>query len=203
MTPLGEDPRAFRLRDGRRGIVRRAVVGDAPVLMENLNSIAQEKVYIATDRPLTDLGAEEKWIQSFDGVDRVLYVAEVEGRVVGAADVRSGHFEKEAHVKTLGISIISQYRGMGVGTELMRACIDFCRSAGTEKVCLEVFATNVRAIALYEKLGFATEGVRAEQFKIDGRYVDEVLMALWLRPHGPPRHPSRSPWRKNRLKVEK
>ncbi len=186
MTPLGEDPRAFRLRDGRRGIVRRAVVGDAPVLMENLNSIAREKIYIATDRPLTDLAAEEKWIQGFDGIRKVLYVAEVEGRVVGAADVRYSPFDKEAHVRSLGISVIKLYRGLGVGTELMESCIDFCRKAEAEKVCLEVFATNARAIALYKNLGFITEGVRPGQFKIDGRYVDEVFMALWLRPPGPP-----------------
>ena len=39
-------------------------------------------------------------------------------------------------------------------------------------------STNVRAIRLYERLGFAHEGVRRRARKLDGGYDDNVLMAL-------------------------
>ncbi|HEU12758.1 MAG TPA: GNAT family N-acetyltransferase, partial [Euryarchaeota archaeon] len=45
---------------------------------------------------------------------------------------------------------------------------------------LEVFSTNVNAIELYKKLGFEIEGIRKKQFKIEGNYVDDVLMAKFL-----------------------
>ncbi len=42
---------------------------------------------------------------------------------------------------------------------------------------IEAFATNPRAIALYERLGFEREGVRREAALVDGRYVDIVCLA--------------------------
>ncbi len=181
-----QEGRAFTLKDGRIGLVRRARMEDASVLMANVNSVAEEKVYIARDDPITDLAAEEDWVRGFDGVRRALYVAEVDGRVVGSADVRSNPSRKESHARSLGIVVIKHYRGLGVGRALMQGCIEFCRREGAEKVCLEVFSTNAAAIALYRKLGFRVEGRRRGQFKIRGRYVDEVQMALWLRPPKPP-----------------
>lgn len=52
--------------------------------------------------------------------------------------------------------------------------------AGSRGVELGVFANNVRACRLYEKMGFIVEGVRSKRVKVDGRYRDEVLMALQL-----------------------
>ena len=43
---------------------------------------------------------------------------------------------------------------------------------------LEVFASNERAIDLYRRLGFVTEGVKHRARQLDGRYDDNVLMAL-------------------------
>lgn len=43
---------------------------------------------------------------------------------------------------------------------------------------LHVHADNLRAIALYEKVGFVREGMARGAIRIDGRYIDSVLMAL-------------------------
>ncbi len=43
---------------------------------------------------------------------------------------------------------------------------------------LEVFGSNTRAIRLYERLGFAYEGVRRKARKLDGAYEDLIVMAL-------------------------
>jgi RimJ/RimL family protein N-acetyltransferase len=43
-----------------------------------------------------------------------------------------------------------------------------------------VLGTNPAARALYEAYGFVVEGVQREEFLLDGRYVDDVLMALQL-----------------------
>jgi RimJ/RimL family protein N-acetyltransferase len=54
--------------------------------------------------------------------------------------------------------------------------------ASIEKLNLEVFATNARAIALYRSLGFQQEGYLAKQIKMaPGVYVDVLLMGLWLK----------------------
>jgi putative acetyltransferase len=44
-----------------------------------------------------------------------------------------------------------------------------------------VLAENTRAVALYESLGFAREGVRARFVRHpDGRYEDDLIMTLAL-----------------------
>lgn len=42
---------------------------------------------------------------------------------------------------------------------------------------LTVMTHNSRAIALYKKMGFTIEGLKKHSMKVDGRYVDEYLMA--------------------------
>ena len=50
-----------------------------------------------------------------------------------------------------------------------------------EKVCLEVFTTNIGAIRLYRKLGFVEEGLRAKDIKFGpGRYVDTIAMYKFI-----------------------
>ena len=43
-----------------------------------------------------------------------------------------------------------------------------------------MFSPNERARRLYESAGFVVEGVLREEFFLEGRYVDDVLMALVL-----------------------
>ena len=51
-----------------------------------------------------------------------------------------------------------------------------------EKVCLQVFATNTRAIALYTSLGFKEEGRQRRDVKLEtGVYVDVFLMAKFVK----------------------
>ena len=50
--------------------------------------------------------------------------------------------------------------------------------AGIERVELEVFASNERAIAFYRTSGFVTEGIKRRARKLDGVYDDNVFMAL-------------------------
>jgi hypothetical protein len=52
--------------------------------------------------------------------------------------------------------------------------------AGFERIELDVFASNVRARALYEQVGFVEEGVRRRACQLDGQYDDDVIMALLL-----------------------
>lgn len=52
------------------------------------------------------------------------------------------------------VSVLPGWTGMGVGTRLMRLCIDFAKHAGMHQISLEVAAANVDAIRLYESCGF-------------------------------------------------
>jgi RimJ/RimL family protein N-acetyltransferase len=72
-------------------------------------------------------------------------------------------------------------RNAGVGRQLVEAVIDQARDQ-VEVIQLSVVSGNEGARRLYASLGFVEYGVEKNSLKQDGRYYDEILMALDLRP---------------------
>ncbi|MFI8945689.1 GNAT family N-acetyltransferase [Streptomyces sp. NPDC053750] len=105
-------------------------------------------------------------------------VAELDGVVVGY--VRLGfptELASNAHVRQIrGLAVAEAARGNGVGRALVRAAVDEARRLGARRITLRVLGHNTAARKLYESGGFAVEGVQPEEFLLDGRYVDDVLM---------------------------
>lgn len=60
------------------------------------------------------------------------------------------------------------------------ACLALAREAGIEKAELEVYSDKVAAVRLYRSFGFSEEGLKVRGRKLEGRYQDILLMALWL-----------------------
>ena len=63
---------------------------------------------------------------------------------------------------------------------LMERAIEWAETQGIEKLTTDTFSTNLRARALFRKVGFVETGVRQRQYVIDGTYVDEVLLERFL-----------------------
>lgn len=105
-------------------------------------------------------------------------VAVADGKVVGWCDIRRGARDAESHCGTLGMGIVPGYRDRGLGKRLIIATLDAAKAAGLHRVELNAHAHNLRAIALYERVGFKHEGIASDAVKIDGRYIDSVKMAL-------------------------
>ena len=62
-----------------------------------------------------------------------------------------------------------------------KAWMDVARRHGLHKLCLEVFAHNTAAIALYRKNGFVEEGRRVQQYRrASGELWDSIVMGLAL-----------------------
>jgi len=140
--------------------------------------VARERRYIGlVDAP--PLAASRAFVQSVAAGGGVHLVAvDAVGDVVGWCDIARFPLEGFQHAGRLGMGLLPHHRGHGVGRRLAQAAIDAARDRGMERIELEVFSTNVRAIRLYEQLGFAHEGVRRQARKLDGTYEDNVLMAL-------------------------
>lgn len=82
-------------------------------------------------------------------------VAEVAGKVVGAAWCRImadyGHIDNDT--PSLAISLLPQYRGMGIGTRLLNALLFLLRENGYRRASLSVQKENP-ALRLYQREGF-------------------------------------------------
>jgi len=109
-------------------------------------------------------------------------VAVVEGEVAGYVRLnRSSRFPSSDHVLTVnGIGVDPALQGRGVGRTLIDGAIAEARRRGARRLTLRVFSPNDRARRLYASAGFVVEGVLRDEFFIDGRYVDDILMVFDL-----------------------
>jgi putative acetyltransferase len=167
-------------------VIRKATPDDAAILAEAERVVARVPGRLAS-RPeeLKDEAFVEK-IVALSRNDSALYVVvEHEGRIVGHAILEPHKLATTSHVVFLTIVVHEGHQGMGIGKVLMRYLIDWARAnPKIEKFELQVRSSNVRAIRLYERLGFVEEGRKTRQIKYGPNdYQDNVYMALWV---GPP-----------------
>lgn len=173
-------PSQVTLRDSSVATLRPARADDADALLANVNDIGAEEVYLRTEKLAISVDEERAWIGGFDGRSSVLLVAEIGGKVVGAADAHRGAQVKNAHVAELGIALRKEARGLGLERALMETLVDWARAVGVRKLNLNVSRTNQRAIALYRRVGFEEEARLQGQVILQGVPVDLVIMSRWL-----------------------
>jgi RimJ/RimL family protein N-acetyltransferase len=80
----------------------------------------------------------------------------------------------------VGIVIRKDFRELGIGTAMMHVLIEQARKMGLKVLTLTAFASNKRAIHVYEKVGFLQTGLVPKKFLKQGKYVDEVIMTRLL-----------------------
>lgn len=175
--------RIFPLKNSMTVAIREAEVKDAEDIINVINSVGAEKVFIFTEQFPHDVNWERAFIQEHvkEKKDCLFAVAEVSGKTVGVCDVHQGSNQKDSHMAGLGMMVVKDWREMGIGTAMMIYMIDWAKNRGIEKLCLSAFLTNQRAINLYKKFNFQIEGTRKNQYKINGKYVDEIMMAKFLK----------------------
>ena len=90
------------------------------------------------------------YISDFGKKDDICYVAEVEGKVVGVVWTRIindyGHIDDET--PSLSISLLKEYRNLGIGTKLMKQIILALKEKGYKQVSLSVQKVN-NAVRMY------------------------------------------------------
>ena len=85
-----------------------------------------------------------------------------------------------------GLAVDPAMHRRGIGRRLVQAAADEALERGATRLTLRVLAPNRAARALYESCGFEVEGVLRGEFLLEGRYVDDVLMAQDLAATGEP-----------------
>lgn len=160
--------------------VRQAAVGDAEALVHILTVVGLEGIYIANDGPSWSVAVQAEILRRAASQEQCILVAEAAGKVVGSLELVRGSLAKNRHTANLAMAVLPEWRGQGGGRALMGAAHTVSARLGVRKICLSVFATNARALALYRRFGYEEEGRRVGQFIIGGDPVDEILMAKFL-----------------------
>jgi RimJ/RimL family protein N-acetyltransferase len=110
----------------------------------------------------------------------VVLLAEADGELAGYLELTGGTARRNRATTHLVIGVLARASGRGVGSGLLREALRWAAGHGLHRVELTVMAHNTRAIALYQRMGFVTEGRARECLLVDGRFVDELTMAVLL-----------------------
>jgi RimJ/RimL family protein N-acetyltransferase len=144
---------------------------------ECLDSVAREQRYLAQVEALP-LEKIQAFVKDSVASDAVQFFALDGERVVGWADIFPSWAHAVSHCGSLGMGVLAPYRGRGIGTKLLQACVEKAWVKGITRIELEARADNAAAIALYEKLGFQHEALKRNAMRFNGQYFDAVQMSL-------------------------
>jgi RimJ/RimL family protein N-acetyltransferase len=178
----GKVIRSFYAKDGRGVVLRMPKWEDLDDLLELINSLVEEGAEIIRDEKVSreeEIDWLSKTLASLEKNEIFFLVAEVDGKVIASSDIRPlKGFER--HVGVLGIIIKNGFRDVGIGTEMMKTLVEQASKMGLKVLTLSAFATNKRAIHVYEKVGFVQTGVIPKKHFKDGNYIDEIIMTKLL-----------------------
>jgi RimJ/RimL family protein N-acetyltransferase len=112
--------------------------------------------------------------------NQTILVAEHEGQLVGYLSAIGGSFRRNRHSVYIDVGILQAFTGQGIGTQLFITMEEWARQHGLHRLELTVMTHNQAGLALYKRQGFEIEGVRKHALFVNGRYVDEYVMAKLL-----------------------
>ena len=169
---------------GQAYSIRTAQPDDAEAMLAYIRPIAEDtKFFVLEADEFPTVDEEQDWIQDhLDHPGKLLLLAEADGQLIGNISFETGPRRRISHRGDFGLSVARAWRGRGVGTTLIKTLLKWAASNPlVEKVCLDVFATNTRAIRLYRKLGFVEEGRRIKDIKRGPNdYVDTLMMGRFV-----------------------
>ena len=173
------------LKNGKEALLRNGDAADGLTVFENFNATHAETDYLLSypDENSFDPEQEAQFLQEkTDSPDEIEIIAIIDGKVAGTAGIEAvGRKHKLRHRAEMGISILKEYWGLGLGKALTKACIQCAKEAGYTQMELNVVAENEAAIHLYQSLGFEIFGRNPRGFnsRISG-YQELVYMKLEL-----------------------
>ena len=163
---------------GRKVRLRAPERKDLPLFVRWLNDTEVTR-YLTLYWPLS-MAEEEQWFENLlkRENDRVFVIETEEGKPIGNMGLHNIDWKNRKAV--LGIFIGEKdYWGKGYGTDAIKTLLRFAfEELNLNRVELRVFEFNTRAIRCYEKCGFVTEGRLRQSLFRNGRYHDELVMAV-------------------------
>ena len=177
----------FTLKDGSKVVLKSPELSDAKMLLDQIIKATSQTDYLLStpnDFDPNNIEAEEAFISSFNNGNNYLICAYFGGIIIGNCSLKFLTHAKDKHRAKVGIAIIKEYWGLGIGSIMFDEMIAIAKSTpGIEQIELDggVISQNERAIALYKKKGFVKTGEAPHELKLkDGTYLDGYLMTLFL-----------------------
>jgi RimJ/RimL family protein N-acetyltransferase len=173
----------YTLRNNQVVKIRETEVKDAALILDFFVEVNKETKYLSREPHEVTMTLDDEMMY-LDTIAKsehdCMLVVFNENSVIGTIGFHGSGLSRLKHKVTIGLSILSEYQNLGLGSYMMDLVLEKARLYGKTKVELEVRIDNFNAIRLYEKVGFRNEGIRRNGFLVDGEYIDLLLMGIVL-----------------------
>lgn len=162
-----------------------AIPADAAELLTVMQQIGRETPYLVMDEKglaMNEAEMQRNLDQLYESKNNVLLLALADEKIVGTASIKAAEQHRMEHIGEIGISLLKEYWGYGLGSILMEELIQWSSESGViRRLELTVQDRNKRAIHVYEKMGFQTEAIMPRGAKTDeGLFLDVHLMSYLI-----------------------
>ena len=155
--------------------VRNATLDDAPAIAEIYNQGIEDRVATYETEPRST-EEQQAWLRAIaDHYPAV--VAQIDGEIVGWAC--AGPYRARKCYRGIGefsMYVRRDWRGRSVGDLLLAALISEAERLGLWKLLSRIFPFNAASRALCRKHGFREVGVYEKHARLDGRWLDVVIV---------------------------
>lgn len=160
--------------------IRDARVTDAESITRVLNPIIEARTNSVFTETFS-VGAEREFIVQFPKRG-IFHVAELEGVIAGFQTIEpfGSYTPALEHVGIIGTFVGLSFQKQGIGKALFQTSFVAARAKGYEKLFAFVRADNTAGLAAYLGQGFDQIGIAKKHAKIDGTYVDEIVIERFL-----------------------
>ena len=160
--------------------VRPATADDAEAICRIYNQGIEDRV-ATLETELRTSDERRQWLAARGPRHPVIVAEDTDGALLGWGSLNVFN-PREAYrfVADFSIYVERAARGRGVGRAMLTHLVELGREHGYHKLVLSAFPTNASGMALYTRLGFQTVGVYREQGRLDGRWVDTIIMEKLL-----------------------
>ncbi len=161
-------------------LIRYPDSSDAQVMTDYINTLSDERTFIAYQGEHETLETEISFLNSkleqILNKKSVMLLVFADNKLIGNSAIDLGK-RTERHIGTLGISIAKDYRGKGIGKILLdqieKEAIETLPDL--EIIFLTAFASNEKAVRMYEKAGYKVLGKFPNGIKLENGYDDHIL----------------------------
>lgn len=169
---------------GSRVILRPMAAGDAGPFFASLDD--DESTRLTGTHQNFTFDQIQQWASSRhatdDRLDLSIFDRETDAWV---GELAITDWDADNHACGFRIAIGPNGRNRGFGSEATQLIVDYVfEHLPINRIALEVFAFNPRAIHVYERCGFTREGVIRSALYWDDEYHDAILMSIlrdeWL-----------------------
>ncbi len=180
---MNTTPKTYTAKNGEKIIVRTATERDAAAL------VALKKGYIknTTTIPLYEYEYKNTTEQEAELITKynaeansILLIAECDGELIGNIDITGNQRQKLQHTAMLGMGITYTWQNTGVGSCLIDSALKAIAQTVVSIVWLEVYASNIGGLKLYEKFGFEQCGV-IKNFFNEATSIDKITMVKYIK----------------------